>query len=132
MKFGAGGPTTTVYALCGLDDPLQTVVARADIEKHPAGPGNVNPGSDPFAIATATCKLGTTLVSGGVLTNGNSTDPNGVPQQGVHVRGSYPSDAKGAPLGGGATDPASWTVIVQSGGQATPGTNTHAFALCAS
>src|SRR2546430_313386 len=52
------------------------------------------------------------------------------PQQGVHLRGSYPSDASGSPLGNGALNPGSWGAVVQAGGQATPGTNVHVFALC--
>ncbi len=71
------------------------------------------------------------LLGGGVLTD--LDDPGAgivAPQQGVHVRGSYPSDKHGFPLGDGATAPVSWTAIVQSGGQATPGTDSYVFALC--
>jgi hypothetical protein len=133
MQFGTGHPTTTVYAICAKTTALKTVVGRADLIDHPAGPGNLNPGSDPFAIATAACPAATTLLGGGVLADGNAKGPDGhVPQQGVHVRGSYPSSVKGLPLGESATQPRAWTVIVQSGGQATLGTDTHAFALCAS
>src|SRR2546430_17739240 len=52
------------------------------------------------------------------------------PQQGVHLRGSYPSDATGSPLGNGALNPGSWGAVVQAGGQATPGTHVHTLALC--
>jgi hypothetical protein len=132
MRFGTGVPTTTVYGICVLGSPVHTVVARQDLADHPAGPGNLDPGSDPFAIVTATCGKGTTMLGGGVLADGDARGfDGGVPQQGVHVRGSYPSDAKGMPVGAGATSPTGWTAIVQSGGQATPGTDTHAFALCA-
>src|SRR5262249_29642252 len=51
------------------------------------------------------------------------------PQQGVHTRGSFPSDASGTPVTGGSAS--SWTAIVQSGGQVTPGTDSYAWALCA-
>jgi hypothetical protein len=132
MRFGTGVPKTTVFAICDLGPAFPTVVARTDIVDHPAGPGNLDPGSDPFAIATASCGKGTSLLGGGVLADGDAKGPDGgVPQQGVHVRGSYPSDPKGHPLGEGASAPGAWTVIVQSGGQPTPGTDTHAFALCA-
>ncbi len=131
MRFGAGAVTTTVFALCSVGTPVQTVVARKDVIDHPAGPGSLSPGSDPFVILTATCKPGTILLGGGVLADGDKPGPDGgVPQQGVHVRGSYPSDAKGAAVGDQATGVASWTGIVQSGGQPTPGTDSHVFALC--
>jgi hypothetical protein len=132
MRFGTGAITTSVFALCAQGTPIPTVVARKDVIDHPAGPGSLAPGSDPFAILTATCKPGTTLLGGGVLADGNKPGPDGgVPQQGVHVRGSYPSDAKGLPVGDSATDVSSWTGIVQAGGQPTPGTDSHVFALCA-
>jgi hypothetical protein len=131
LQFGTGGISTTVYAICAKTTALDTVVARADIIDHPAGPGSLSPGSDPFAIATASCASGEVLLAGGMLADGNKKGPDGgVPQQGVHVRGSYPSTRKGMPLGESAVAPTSWTTIVQSGGQATPGTDTHAFALC--
>jgi hypothetical protein len=133
MQFGSGHPTTTVYAICAREVLTHVVVARSDLIDHPAGPGNLNPGSDPFAVATATCKASTVLLGGGVLADGNAEgSDHGVPQQGVHVRGSYPSDSRGKAVGDGASHVSAWTAIVQSGGQATPGTDTHAFALCAS
>jgi len=123
---------TTAFALCSTDASLHTSVVRADVIDHPAGPGNANPGSDPIATATATCPLGTRLLGGGELAIGSAGgDDRGVPQQGVHARGSYPSDLAGAPAADGATAPTSWTAIVQSGGTPTPGTDTFAFALCA-
>ncbi len=101
MRFGTGQPTTTtVFALCSVGTPVHTVVARKDVIDHPAGPGSLQPGSDPFVILTATCKPGTTLLGGGVLADGDKPGPDGgVPQQGVHVRGSYPSNAKGLAVG---------------------------------
>lgn len=132
MRWGTGHPSTTVFAICDTAPSFATVVERADVIDHPAGPGNTNPGSDPFVVTTARCRKGAVLLGGGVLADGKAPGPDrGVPQQGVHVRGSYPSDGKGTPLGDGATGTSAWTVIVQSGGQATPGTDSHAFALCA-
>jgi hypothetical protein len=131
MRFGNGVPKTTVFAICALHSSFRVVVARTDVIDHPAGPGSLQPGSDPFAIATAVCAKGSSPIGGGVLADGDAKGPDGgVPQQGVHVRGSFPSNTKGLPLGDGATVPGGWTVIVQSGGQPTPGTDTHAFALC--
>jgi hypothetical protein len=131
MRFGNGAITTTVFALCAMGQPIHTVVARKDVVDHPAGPGSLAPGSDPFVILTATCKPGTTLLGGGVLADGDKPGPDGgVPQQGVHVRGSYPSNGKGFAVGDQATSVTSWTGIVQAGGQPTPGTDSHVFALC--
>jgi len=124
--------TTTAFAVCSTDATLHTRVVRADVIDHPAGAGNFNPGQDPVATATATCPVGTTLLDGGALADGNAPGPDGgSPQQGVHLRGSYPSSAAAAAVADGSPAPTSWSGIVQSGGQATPGTDTHAFALCA-
>jgi hypothetical protein len=132
MQFGTGSPSTTVFAICDERPSFALTVARVDVIDHPAGPGNLDPASDPFALATARCPKGTVLLGGGMLADGSASGPDGgVPQQGVHVRGTYPSDGKGAPVGEGATAPTAWTVVVQSGGQPTPGTDTHAYALCA-
>jgi alpha-tubulin suppressor-like RCC1 family protein len=123
--------TTTAFAVCSTDATLHTRVVRADVIDHPAGAGNSNPGQDPVATATATCPVGTTLLGGGALADGNAPGPDGGnPQQGVHLRGSYPSSAAAAAVADGSPAPTSWSSIVQSGGQATPGTDTHAFALC--
>jgi uncharacterized repeat protein (TIGR01451 family) len=124
---------TTAFALCSTDPSLHTTVVRADVIDHPAGPGNATtPGADPIANATATCPFGTQLLAGGELAIGSAEgDDRGNLQQGVHARGSYPSDAAGGPVTDGATAPGSWTAIVQSGGTPTPGTDTFAFALCA-
>jgi uncharacterized repeat protein (TIGR01451 family) len=133
---GSASMVTTAYAICLADPSLHTSVVRAGNIDHPAGPGNTNAGSDPVAQVTATCTPGTSLLDGGVLPIGNSTGqdpfvfgPLQDPQQGVHTRGSFPSDGSGNPLTSGAAN--SWTAIVQSGGQATPGTDSYAWALCA-
>jgi hypothetical protein len=132
MRFGTGQEYTSAFAICAVGMTIPTLVARADVIDHPAGPGNLNPGSDPFVITTTTCMPGTTLLSGGVLADQNEPGSSTVvaPQQGVHVRGSYPSNAKGVALGDDASAPSSWTAIIQSGGQPTPGTDSHVFALC--
>ena len=100
---GGGRPerlssSTTALAVCSTDPSLQTTIVRASDIDHPAGPGNGNPGSDAIATVTATCTAGTTLLDGGALTTGDAAgDDGGNVQQGVHLRGSYPSDGSGAP-----------------------------------
>jgi hypothetical protein len=132
LMMGAGSISTTALAICSTDAGFDTTVVMASVLDHPAGPGNANAGSDPVATVTATCPSGTTLLSGGALTTGNAPgDDGGNLQQGVHLRGSYPSDGSGNAVPSGATNPSSWTAIVQSGGQLTPGTDSFAYALCA-
>src|SRR5262249_30122702 len=128
--------TTTVWAIC-LDDPqLHTTVVQSVAVDHPVGPGNTNAGSDPVAVVTASCTGDSTLLDGGSFATGNSTGQDPIvfgainnPQQGVHLRGSFPSAADGTPVADGAKTQ-SWSTIAQSGGQATPGTDTYAWALC--
>ena len=94
--------TTTAYAVCSTDATLHTQVVRADVIDHPAGAGNSNPGQDPVATATAACPVGATLLGGGALADGNAPGPDGgPPQQGVHLRGSYPSTAAATPVADG-------------------------------
>lgn len=106
---GAPNPATqvtTAFAVCSTDATVQTQVARADS----AGPQ----AASTFTTSTVACASGT-LLDGGV-----SVDLNGaIPQQGVHLRGSYPSDATGTPVTNGALNPGSWSAVVQAGGQAT-------------
>ena len=95
----SGGQTgssnfTTAFALCASGLTVQTQVVRTDDVGHPAGGGDANPGQDPVATATATCPTGTTLLDGGMLAD--SSQPTGL-QQGVHMRGDYPSDALANP-----------------------------------
>src|SRR5207245_490076 len=118
----AGAPNadeiTTAFAVCSTDTTVQTQVARVDATGPQTG--------STFTTSTVSCPSGT-LVDGGV-----SVDQSGgaVPQQGVHLRGTYPSDGSGTPVANGAQSPNSWSAIVQAGGQNTPGTNVHVFALC--
>jgi hypothetical protein len=124
---GVGSPsnTTTAFAVCSTDVTVATTVVRADRLDTPEAPTT-------FTTVTATCPSGTALLGGGAEADGSGTGADGgTPQQGVHVRGSYPSAADGGALADGASSPGSWTAIVQSGGQSTPGTDSHAWALCA-
>ena len=115
----AGGftNTTTAYAVCASGVGLATRVARVD------APG-------PFrarTTTTTTAGCGTdSLIGGGVLADRLV----GTLQQGVHLRGSYPSDLSGVPAVAGTADPAAWSAIIASGGQPSPSTQAHVFALC--
>jgi hypothetical protein len=115
----AGGftHTTTAQAVCAAADGLATRVARVDAP----GPQSAR------SSTTTTVDCGTdSLIGGGVLTDRSV----GVLQQGVHLRGSYPSDLSGVPAVAGTADPAAWSAIVSSGGLASPNTVAHVFALC--
>jgi hypothetical protein len=113
----AATQVTTAFAVCSTDTTVQTQVARVDSVGPQTG--------STYTTSTVVC------ASGALLDGGASIDLAGAqPQQGVHLRGSYPSDATGSPLGNGALNPGSWGAVVQAGGQNTPGTNVHTFALC--
>ncbi|HWD08578.1 MAG TPA: DUF11 domain-containing protein, partial [Actinomycetota bacterium] len=122
--YGSAGqpdPTTqvvTALALCATDGGLSTTVSRVDA----SGPQTAST----YTTTTASCATGTLMDGGFAIDQGGAQ-----PQQGVHARGSFPSDAGGVAVGDGASNPSSWTTIVQAGGQNTPGTDVHAFALCA-
>jgi uncharacterized repeat protein (TIGR01451 family) len=107
----------TAFALCATNGGVSTTVARVDATGPQTG--------STYTTSTVSCPSGT-LLGGGFAVDGAGTQP----QQGVHLRGSYPSDATGAPAGDGSANPTDWTAIVQAGGQNTPGTNVHVFALC--
>jgi hypothetical protein len=109
-------------AVCSNDDTLHTTVARAAVIDHPGGPGNGNPGSDPIATVTATCPDGTTLLGGGALAIGMRRRRRRQSPAGCPSRGSYPSDSSADAADNGAVNPSSWSAIVQSAGQNTPGT----------
>ncbi len=79
---------TTAYAICALPLGARTTVTRVDA----AGP----PASSTSATVSASCPAGSTLVGGGV----NVDNPGGMLQGGIHLRGSYPSTATGAPAAG--------------------------------
>ena len=111
------GASTTAYAICGSGLAATTV----QVERLP-GPGN---GTGEALDVTASCPAGRVLMGGGANIDLNG----GTPQWGVHLRGSYPSDAAGHPgTNGKSAD--SWTSAVEDGGQAAPGTSSTAFAVC--
>jgi hypothetical protein len=112
------GAGTTAYAICGSGAGLATTVQV----KRVAGP--VNGIGEPLDV-TASCPAGKVLLAGGANIDLNG----GTPQWGVHLRGTYPSDAAGHPAANG-TSASSWTASVEDGGQAAPGTSSTAFAVC--
>ena len=132
--YGSAGitsPTDTVtaFALCSTDPGAPPVqVARADVD----GP-DAQPGTTP-TTATATCPTGTRMLGGGYRVDETVAGVGSglQPQQGYHMRGSHPGSAS-TPSADGAADPASWTALVQAGGQnlsAGKHMTTRAFAMC--
>jgi phosphodiesterase/alkaline phosphatase D-like protein len=120
----AGAPAAdqqiTAYAICSTDPSLSLTVARVDAPGPQVG--------TTFTTTTASCPTGGRALSGGVKVD----KTGGVqPQQGVHLRGSFPSDAIGNAVPDSASNPGSWTGVVQAGGQNTPDTQVHVFAMCA-
>jgi hypothetical protein len=117
---GNGDPAavTTAFAVCARPQGGQIRVTRVD------GPGP-RAGSTAVTIG-ATCADGV-LTGGGVYVD----SPSGPLQGGVHLRGSYPSDAAGTPASGRTVNPSTWSGIVAAGGSSPGITAAHAFALCA-
>jgi hypothetical protein len=107
--FGSAGisaatDTATAYALCSTDPATPPVqVARVVVDGPDAQPGTT------ITTASATCPAGTRMLGGGY---GVDETVAGVgsglqPQQGYHMRGSYPSTAGSPPaaVSDGATNP---------------------------
>ena len=135
--FGSAGVTTATdvvkaYALCSSDPATPPVqVERVDVEGPDAQPGTT------ITAASATCPSGTRLLGGGYRVLETVNGVGGLqPQQGYHMRGSYPSDTAASPPGAVADatlDAGSWTALHQAGGQGlAPGKHmtTNAFAMC--
>ena len=111
---GAADPTdqVTAFAVCSTDATVDVQVSRVDA----AGPQ----AATTFTTTTAPCVAGDRLIGGGVMVDQGL---NVEPQQGVHLRGSLPSDASGTAAADGAVNPDSWTGVVQSGGRAAGGSS---------
>ncbi|MBV8993595.1 MAG: hypothetical protein JO287_07820 [Pseudonocardiales bacterium] len=109
----------SAFAVCSTDATINTQVTRIDATGPQLG--------TTFTTTTATCATGTRLLGGGVLADQGL---NVEPQQGVHLRGSFPSDSSGNAAADGTFNTDSWTGVVQAGGQATPGTQARVFAMC--
>jgi uncharacterized repeat protein (TIGR01451 family) len=128
----SAGDTVTAYALCSTDPATPPVaVARADVPGPDAQTGTT------LIRSAATCPTGTRLFGGGYSVEETVGPAGGLqPQQGYHMRGSYPAvDATGSTeAADGATDPTTWATLLQAGGQnlATGDhMSLHAYAMCA-
>lgn len=118
---GGGGVSTEAFALCAAEANGQTEVAVA------AHPGPLSSGA--ATPVTASCPAGTVLISGGA----KAGPKHGLPQQGLHLTGSFPSDDRGDSAGTPKAKSTinSWTARAEAGGQGSPtGTETTAFAVC--
>jgi hypothetical protein len=129
----AGGPTSSdkviAFAVCSTDSsPPAVEVARRD-DAGPTGQTGSTVTSE-----TVQCPGGARLLGGGYAIDETVGSTGGLqPQQGYHVRGSYPSDASGTEVSNNTNDPSYWTVVQQAGGQtlgATKHMDTHTFAMC--
>ena len=106
-------------------------VARVDY----AGP-DAQPGTTTIA-SPVSCPAATRLLGGGYKVDESVGAADGLqPQQGYHMRGSYPTaDAAGTTeAADGATNLTTWTSLLQAGGQnlaAGRRMNLRGFALCA-
>jgi hypothetical protein len=122
----AATDTVTSLALC-TSDPIGPVpVARQDISSTAGG----------VITATPVCPTGTRLLGGGFRADETVSGTSGLqPQQGYHMRGSYPSTGSGTPpteVTDGTTNPSAWTALLQAGGAPASGTaDLHGFAMCA-
>lgn len=127
------GDQAATFALCASGGgPAHTVVAT----KSTTGV-NATQEVDPPTLTTATCPAGSRLIGGGDKVDESVGATGGLqPQQGYHMRGSYPTaDAAGTTeAADGATNLTTWTSLVQAGGQnlaAGKHMNLRGFALCA-
>ncbi|MFE5580477.1 hypothetical protein [Kitasatospora sp. NPDC056531] len=122
---------TYAYAICsgsGINVSGVTVKVRFS---EASGPTTGGTGQ----TTTVSCGSGDgTLVSGGAAISGGgvtTTDFTGPGSAGDHLNGSYPSDSSGNPVSNGTTSAASWTAYTHTGGMASSGTHSDAWALCA-
>lgn len=111
----AEGGTVRAMALCGEGEPATVAVTR---EQGPSAPRTAQD-------VTASCKEGTIAVAGGALVG---LGDGGPPPQGVHLRGSQPSDPTDSAAS--ASPPGGWTATANTGGQVAVGVHTTAVALC--
>ncbi|HEX4100800.1 MAG TPA: hypothetical protein VHY21_09700 [Pseudonocardiaceae bacterium] len=123
--------TVTSLAVCTSDPISPAQVARVDTSGPDAQPGTT------ITTATAVCPTGTQMLGGGFKTDQTVNATSGLqPQQGFHMRGSYPSTGPGTlptDVADGTTNPSAWTALLQAGGQNLPAGNSmqlHTFAMC--
>jgi outer membrane biosynthesis protein TonB len=135
--YGSAGITSandkvTAIALC-TSDPIGPVqIARVDFSGPDAQPATT------ITTATAVCPAGTQMFGGGFRTDETVNGTSGLqPQQGYHMRGSYPSTDSATPptdVADATTNPSAWSTLLQAGGQNLPAGSSvqlHTFALCA-
>jgi hypothetical protein len=111
------GAATTAYALCSTRPPAGRLVVHSEI-----GPS----GAATSSSVTARCPDGSVLLLGGASTG--LTPGGDDPPQGLHMRGTFPSDAAGHSVNGTAAS--AWTAVAEAGGLLTLGARTTAFAEC--
>ncbi len=88
-------------------------------------------GSGAYATAVTSCPAGSVLVSGGMWGSKiDATDPV-PPINGLHAKGTFPSDASGTMIANGAQNPEFWAALGNFGGQAEDGDKITSFAVCA-
>lgn len=123
----ASSDKVTAFAICSTDLGAPAVeVARRD------DAGSNGQAASTVTMKTQQCPNGTYLIGGGYAIDETVSGTGGrQPQQGYHVRGSFPSDSSGAEST--SNNPSYWTVVQQAGGQALGANNhmdTHTFAMC--
>jgi hypothetical protein len=136
--FGSAGipsatDVVTAYALCSSDPATAPVrVARVDVDGPDAQLGTT------ITTASATCPAGTRMLGGGYRVLETVAGVGGLqPQQGYHMRGSYPSEGAAVPpaaVADATANPSTWTALQQGGGQnlaAGKHMTTDGFAMCA-
>jgi hypothetical protein len=126
----SAGDKVSAYALCSTDPATPPVaVARVDV----AGPDGQT--GSTVTVASASCPAGTRLFGGGYSVDESVGGTGGLqPQQGYHMRGSYPSSSGTTEVANGAVNPTTWTALLQAGGQNLPAgshMNLHGYAMCA-
>jgi hypothetical protein len=153
LLAGGSTPTSwTAYGSSGIPASTDQVIAFAVCSTDPAGPpvevaradtiGPLGQAGTTVLNAPVTCPTGTRLLGGGYRVDETVGATSGLePQQGEHMRGSYPAAASGTYPDGssveaadGATNPTTWTSVGQLGGQNLPANSQfvqHGFALCA-
>lgn len=118
----------TAFAVCSTDaSPPAITVSRTDSSGPDAQAGTT------VTTATASCDEGR-LMSGGYRVDETVGATSGrQPQQGYHLRGSFPVDGSGNEVATGATNPTTWKTVLQAGGQTLASgrhMDTKTFALC--
>jgi len=135
--FGSAGITSatdavSAFALCSTDPATPPVrVKRVDVDGPDAQPGTT------ITAVSATCPAGTRMLGGGYRVLESVAGVGGLqPQQGYHMRGSYPSNTAATPPGAvpdATASPDTWTALQQAGGQSLSAgkhMTTNAFAMC--